>query len=484
MRRRMRCLPSGDGCSRGKAGPDHESFPRRLAVSRAGNARACRVLPDSSDRRTAVESYRLRSVRARRHPQFALCLAAQLLGTAAPAAVLGRAGAHAVFRDRGRTAFHRGVAGRGVAAEFAVREGTRVLQDGAVRASRDDGRRRGRDLALFVQSEIRSGRFRAGASGCAPNRLAGRSTLGDANDYPVRGVEELRLQHDHSARRLAGDSARTVRSRAHRRRIRLAAVPPHHPADVDADPAAGRHPHRFGLLPVVRRTLRDHRRRSAAKHRQRALSDVRRRLQILEHGHRIGCGIPAVRDHVRRNCAHVALRRSTRGHGMKSRMWSVWINGALIACSVAVLFPLFWMLSVSFMQPGEASSLPPPMLPLHPTFHNYRELFEHAGLGRYFANSMFISVSITLLSLVCNTLAGYAFAKLRFAGREKLFGALVGGLVIPAQVAMLPLFLLLKYVGLVNTYAGVILPGIATVFGIVGIFLVRQYARGIPRSEE
>ncbi len=165
---------------------------------------------------------------------------------------------------------------------------------------------------------------------------------------------------------------------------------------------------------------------------------------------------------------------------MKSRLWNGWINGALIAGSAVVLFPLFWMLSVSFMQPGEASSLPPPMLPLHPTLHNYRELFAHAGMGRYFMNSVFISVSITLLSLICNTLAGYAFAKLRFAGREKLFGALIGGLVIPAQVAMLPLFLLLKYVGLVNTYAGVILPGTATLFGIVGIFLVRQYARGVP----
>ncbi|MBS0432925.1 MAG: carbohydrate ABC transporter permease [Proteobacteria bacterium] len=164
-----------------------------------------------------------------------------------------------------------------------------------------------------------------------------------------------------------------------------------------------------------------------------------------------------------------------------SMIWSKWwINGALVAAAALVLFPLAWMLSVSFMQPGTAGSLPPPMLPAHPTLGNYRELFAHAGMGRYFANSVFISTSITLLSLVCNTLAGYAFAKLRFAGREKLFGLLIGGLVIPAQVAMLPLFLLLKYVGLVNTYAGVILPSTATVFGIVGIFLVRQYARGIP----
>lgn len=162
---------------------------------------------------------------------------------------------------------------------------------------------------------------------------------------------------------------------------------------------------------------------------------------------------------------------------MNSRRNAWLVNLALILCAALVAFPLFWMLSVSFMQPGEANNLPPPMLPLHPTLANYRQLFVHAGMGRYFANSLMISSAITLLSLACNTLAGYAFAKLHFAGREKLFGALIGALVVPAQVAMLPLFLLLKYVGLVNTYAAVILPAMASVFGI---FLVRQYARSLP----
>lgn len=162
---------------------------------------------------------------------------------------------------------------------------------------------------------------------------------------------------------------------------------------------------------------------------------------------------------------------------MNSRRNAWLVNLALALCAALVVFPLFWMLSVSFMQPGEANNLPPPMLPLHPTLANYRQLFVHAGMGRYFANSLMISSAITLLSLACNTLAGYAFAKLHFAGREKLFGALIGALVVPAQVAMLPLFLLLKYVGLVNTYAAVVLPAMASVFGI---FLVRQYARSLP----
>jgi multiple sugar transport system permease protein len=162
---------------------------------------------------------------------------------------------------------------------------------------------------------------------------------------------------------------------------------------------------------------------------------------------------------------------------MSPRLMKALINGLLIGGTLVALFPLLWMLSVSFMAPGEASALPPPLLPKHPSWANYRELFVRAGMGRYLLNSVLVASAITALSLVFNLMAGYAFAKLRFAGRERLFQALLGALVIPAQVAMLPLFLLLKYLGLINSYAGVVVPAMATVFGI---FLVRQYARGIP----
>jgi multiple sugar transport system permease protein len=162
---------------------------------------------------------------------------------------------------------------------------------------------------------------------------------------------------------------------------------------------------------------------------------------------------------------------------MNPRLAKALINGLLIGGTLVAVFPLLWMLSVSFMRPGEASALPPPLWPAHATLANYHELFERAGMGRYLLNSLAISSAITLLSLAFNLMAGYAFAKLRFAGRERLFQMLLGGLVIPAQVAMLPLFLLLKYLGLVNSYAAVVMPAMATIFGI---FLVRQYARGIP----
>jgi multiple sugar transport system permease protein len=141
------------------------------------------------------------------------------------------------------------------------------------------------------------------------------------------------------------------------------------------------------------------------------------------------------------------------------------------------LFPLLWMVSVSLMQPGEASRFPPPFLPAEPGFSAYRALFETTGIARYFLNSLFVASLGTLLSLLFNASAGYAFAKLRFKGRDRIFQLLLAALVIPAQVTMLPLFLMMKELGLINTFAGVLVPVTASIFGI---FLVRQYAMSIP----
>jgi multiple sugar transport system permease protein len=153
------------------------------------------------------------------------------------------------------------------------------------------------------------------------------------------------------------------------------------------------------------------------------------------------------------------------------------INGALVAAGLVAVFPLGWMVAVSVMAPGEASSSPPPLLPGSPTLAGYRELFARAEIGRHLGNSVGLALAATALSLVFNATAGYAFAKLRFAGRAVIWKALLGVMLVPAQVAMIPLFLMLKQVGLVNTYAGVLLPSLANVFGI---FLVRQYALSIP----
>jgi multiple sugar transport system permease protein len=162
---------------------------------------------------------------------------------------------------------------------------------------------------------------------------------------------------------------------------------------------------------------------------------------------------------------------------VKQQARSLSVNGALTVIAVLTLMPLAWMVSASLMAPGEASRFPPPLLPSAPTLENYRELFATVGIGRQFVNSLVMALAATALSLSFNVAAGYAFAKLRFAGRERLFRTLLGALVIPAQVTMMPLFLMLERMGLINTLPGVLVPWLASVFGI---FLVRQYAMSIP----
>jgi multiple sugar transport system permease protein len=152
---------------------------------------------------------------------------------------------------------------------------------------------------------------------------------------------------------------------------------------------------------------------------------------------------------------------------MSRRLRSVLLHGGLGIGALAVAAPLLWMVALSFGLGGT------------PTLDHYRTLFARLHVARALANSAGLALAVTAVSLTLNAMAGYAFAKLRFRGREPLFRGLLTALVIPGQVGMLPLFLLLKQLGLVNTYLGVLVPGLASVFGI---FLVRQHAQAIPDS--
>jgi len=164
---------------------------------------------------------------------------------------------------------------------------------------------------------------------------------------------------------------------------------------------------------------------------------------------------------------------------MKSRLNTWLLHAVLLVAAVITLYPLVWMVLASLMPSGEAQSFPPRLWPSHVTLDHYRTLFERLNIARYFANSLLIASSVTFFSVLINSMAGYAFAKLHFAGRDRLFQLLLAGLVIPAQVAMIPLFLLMKQLGLINTYWAVILPASASIFGI---FLVRQYAMAVPNA--
>jgi multiple sugar transport system permease protein len=171
------------------------------------------------------------------------------------------------------------------------------------------------------------------------------------------------------------------------------------------------------------------------------------------------------------------MSSNTRSLARAQRTQRIILYTLLIIGAFIALLPIVWMVSASLMPSGEASTFPPRLFPSKITFDHYFDLFTRLSLGRYLFNSAFIAIVVTATSLIINSMAGYAFAKLRFRGREKVFRALSAGLVLPVQVSMLPLFLLLKNMGLINTYWGVVIPGMASIFGI---FLIRQYAISIP----
>ena len=144
---------------------------------------------------------------------------------------------------------------------------------------------------------------------------------------------------------------------------------------------------------------------------------------------------------------------------------------------IVTMTPFLWMLSTSFKPGGGIFTYPPQLLPHHPTLEWYRQLFRDVDFLLHFKNSLVVSVTTTLFNLIFCSLAGYAFAKLRFRGRSKLFSLLMTTVMIPGQITMIPVFLFLKRLGLLNTYWGLILPASA---GIFGIFLIRQFMLTIP----
>jgi multiple sugar transport system permease protein len=162
---------------------------------------------------------------------------------------------------------------------------------------------------------------------------------------------------------------------------------------------------------------------------------------------------------------------------MRRGLESFALHAALIVGALLTLTPLLWMVSASLMHAGDSTTLPPPLLPRHVTFEHYVALFTGLNLGRCLLNSTLIALVTTGVSVLINSMAGYAFAKLRFRGRDRVFRLLLVALVVPTQVGMLPLFLELKALHLVNTLPGAMIPYLSSVFGI---FMVRQYALSIP----
>jgi multiple sugar transport system permease protein len=150
----------------------------------------------------------------------------------------------------------------------------------------------------------------------------------------------------------------------------------------------------------------------------------------------------------------------------------------LLALGLAItVLPFVWMLLGSIKTQGELVQEPPTWLPHSPTADNYVRMWEKLDFPRFFLNSSVIAGLITISNLVFTSMVGYALAKLRFAGRDKLFLLVIGTLLVPTSVTVVPLFVLVAKLGLVDTYWAVILPAAAAP---IGVFLMRQFMLSIP----
>jgi multiple sugar transport system permease protein len=157
------------------------------------------------------------------------------------------------------------------------------------------------------------------------------------------------------------------------------------------------------------------------------------------------------------------------------RKW--WVALLLLLGMVVMVGPFLWMVLGSLKTQRELLQVPPTWIPENPTTGNYERLFERLDFPKYFWNSTLIAVGITAANMVFCSMVGYALAKLRFKGRDFIFLLVLGTLLVPGSVTLVPLFVLMSRLELVNTLWAVILPAAA---GPLGVFLMRQFMLSIP----
>ena len=160
---------------------------------------------------------------------------------------------------------------------------------------------------------------------------------------------------------------------------------------------------------------------------------------------------------------------------------SVFLYGILVLGIIVTLMPFIWMISTSLKAETEIFQYPPKFIPQKIYLRNYLDAWQAAPFGRYLMNSMIQSIAVTLSVIVTSSLAGYAFARMRFWGRDVIFLVYLGTIMIPKQVTLVPAFVITQFLGWVDTYFGLIVPEIATAFGV---FLLRQFFLTIPKSLE
>jgi multiple sugar transport system permease protein len=149
----------------------------------------------------------------------------------------------------------------------------------------------------------------------------------------------------------------------------------------------------------------------------------------------------------------------------------------LLALAVLAVFPFYWMVIGSVMAPAELFASVPRLWPSDADLNSYRRIFSLVPIGRYFLNSIVVSVTTTVVAVLVASAAGYCFARLTFFGRGILFALILGALMVPSQATIVPLFVMFANWNLLNSYPGIILPGLVSAFGV---FMMTQFFRTLP----
>jgi multiple sugar transport system permease protein len=155
----------------------------------------------------------------------------------------------------------------------------------------------------------------------------------------------------------------------------------------------------------------------------------------------------------------------------------------LVLVPVGLLFalPLAWLVLSSFMTNAQINRFPPTIIPDSLHLDGYRYVLKNALFPRWFLNSSIVAAVVVVGNLIFGSLAGYAFARMRFRGSKVLLALMLGTLVIPFQITMIPTFLLMKYLGIIDTLGALIVPSLVTPFAV---FLLRQFFLSLPREIE
>jgi multiple sugar transport system permease protein len=187
-----------------------------------------------------------------------------------------------------------------------------------------------------------------------------------------------------------------------------------------------------------------------------------------------------------------------RRNSLLSRVWGqaprITVYALLALVAVVSLFPLYWMFNTAFTPATSTVKLPPDIIPVDATLSNFTDIMRATGQAKlyipfteefistsrlwlWFINTAFVALFSTAVHVLFDSMAGYAFAKRKFPGSNLFFWMILAALMIPGQVTLVPLYLMISKLGWVNTFAGVIMPGLADV---IGIFLLKQFIQTLP----